>query len=53
VTKVIETVDYADVKEGGCGERRQANDDFRLAWIWVEGWRGRLRVAGDVVEKER
>jgi hypothetical protein len=24
-----------------------------LAWLWVEGWRARLRVSGDIVEKAR
>ena len=27
--------------------------DLRLPWIWVEGWRARLRMGGDVVEKSR
>lgn len=26
---------------------------FRLAWLFVEGWRHKLRKAGDVVEKSR
>jgi hypothetical protein len=31
----------------------EALGDFRLAWMFVEGWRQRLRVAGDIVEKNR
>lgn len=31
----------------------QGNSEFRLAWLWVEGWRAQLRKAGDLVEKER
>ena len=31
----------------------EAKEEFRLAWVWVEGWRGRLRAAGDIVERER
>ncbi|KAM7207840.1 hypothetical protein V8F20_001882 [Naviculisporaceae sp. PSN 640] len=31
----------------------QAKGDLRLPWIWVEGWRARLRMSGDVVEKSR
>jgi hypothetical protein len=27
--------------------------DERLAWMWVQGWRARLRGAGDLVEKCR
>lgn len=27
--------------------------DLRLPWMWVEGWRARLRMSGDVVEKSR
>ena len=34
-------------------EKREAKEEFRLAWMWVEGWRARLRRAGDIVEKER
>jgi hypothetical protein len=30
-----------------------ADHAYRLAWIWVEGWRGRLRRSGDLVEKCR
>jgi len=30
-----------------------AKDEFRLAWLWVEGWRAQLRMGGDIVEKER
>lgn len=29
----------------------KGKEEFRMAWIWVEGWRARLRGAGDVVEK--
>lgn len=29
------------------------NEDFKIAWLWVEGWRARFRGAGDVVEKAR
>jgi hypothetical protein len=32
---------------------KEARKEFRLAWMWVEGWRGRLRAAGDIVERER
>jgi hypothetical protein len=27
--------------------------ECRLAWVWVEGWRARLRHAGDAVEQSR
>ncbi|KAK4182817.1 hypothetical protein QBC35DRAFT_345190, partial [Podospora australis] len=27
--------------------------EFRLAWLWVEGWRSRLRRAGDEIERAR
>lgn len=27
--------------------------DFRLAWLMVEGWRAKLRKAGDFVERAR
>jgi len=26
---------------------------YRLPWLWVEGWRARLRRSGDVVEATR
>jgi hypothetical protein len=25
--------------------------EFKMAWLWVEGWRARLRTGGDLVEK--
>lgn len=31
----------------------EGGSEFRLAWMWVEGWRAQLRKAGDLVEKER
>lgn len=27
--------------------------DYRLAWMFVEGWRQRLQVAGDVIQKHK
>ncbi len=30
-----------------------ASGNFRLAWLWVEGWRQRLRKSGDIVEQTR
>ena len=29
---------------------RVVGDDAKLAWFWVQGWRARLRLAGDLVE---
>ena len=34
-------------------EKGELKDEFRIPWLWVEGWRARLRGAGDIVEKER
>lgn len=34
-------------------ENSNVTGDLRLPWIWVEGWRARLRMSGDVVEKSR
>jgi len=31
----------------------QGEDAFRLAWLWVEGWRAQLRKGGDIVEANR
>ena len=31
----------------------EAVGEARLAWMWVQGWRARLRKGGDVVEKAR
>jgi hypothetical protein len=31
----------------------EAGGDFRLAWMFVEGWRQRLQIAGDTIEKHR
>jgi hypothetical protein len=30
-----------------------ADHDYRLAWLWVVGWRARLTKAGDAVERCR
>lgn len=53
------TATSAPTEDGRPPERKRRNrndgpdDDFRLAWIWVQGWRARLRKSGDVVEKAR
>lgn len=31
----------------------ESGSDFRLAWLWVEGWRAQLRKGGDTVERSR
>ncbi|KAI3396626.1 hypothetical protein diail_11880 [Diaporthe ilicicola] len=31
----------------------ESDSDFRLAWLWVEGWRAQLRKGGDTVERSR
>lgn len=31
----------------------EKGSDFRLAWLWTEGWRARLRKSGDIVEQAR
>ena len=31
----------------------EGSGDYRLAWLWAEGWRARLRKSGDIVEKAR
>lgn len=31
----------------------ERDSEFRLAWLWVEGWRAKIRKSGDVVEKAR
>jgi len=41
-----EQVKNGEVKDEAVGQ-------YRLAWMSVAGWRARLRVAGDVVERER
>lgn len=30
-----------------------SESEFRLAWLWVEGWRAQLRKGGDTVERAR
>lgn len=35
------------------GPNAEVHGEFRLAWLWAEGWRARLRKSGDVVEKCR
>jgi hypothetical protein len=41
---------------GGVEENEKTRDvhaqkEFKMAWLWVEGWRARLRAGGDLVEK--
>lgn len=38
------------LEERACNE---GTGDYRLAWLWTEGWRARLRKSGDIVEKSR
>ena len=45
----VEEVEAIEEKERDA----EAREEFRLAWMWVEGWRGRLRGAGDIIEKAR
>lgn len=50
----VESFKVEDVEEICEKENeKEAKEEFRLAWMWVEGWRGRLRAAGDIVERER
>jgi len=54
----IAVVEERVIEEKRLGDRRErreygANGEFRMAHMWVEGWRARLRVAGDLVERER
>jgi hypothetical protein len=32
---------------------KEVQGDFKMAWMWVQGWRANLRVGGDEVEKCR
>jgi hypothetical protein len=31
----------------------KAQGEFKMAWLWSDGWRARLRAGGDLVEKCR
>lgn len=42
-----------DDEEGGGLEGPARGSELRLAWLWVEGWRARVRRSGDVVEMHR
>lgn len=52
-------VDDEEGKEGEEGEEEEEDTSTkvtgsaRLAWLFVEGWRQRLRMAGDLIEKKR
>lgn len=35
------------------GQEVRAEGIYKAAWLWVEGWRARLRAGGDLVEKCR
>ncbi|GKT59745.1 hypothetical protein ColTof4_10970 [Colletotrichum tofieldiae] len=42
-----------DQTETGGSEEPSGESVFRLAWLFVEGWRHKLRKAGDMVERSR
>ena len=51
---ISEEVSVDDDYDGdGTAQQPERGSDFRLAWLWVEGWRARLRKSGDVVERNR
>ncbi|EFQ33792.1 hypothetical protein CGRA01v4_12354 [Colletotrichum graminicola] len=43
----------ADQTEVGGPEEPSSESVFRLAWLFVEGWRRKLQKAGDTVERSR
>jgi hypothetical protein len=50
VTNVVRIgVEFEEEKNGT--SEIKAEGEFKMAWIWVEGWRARLRAGGDLVEK--
>lgn len=53
--KNVSYVGYDDVDQRHAEKHsgNEAKDELRLAWLWVEGWRARLRAGGDVVERSR
>ncbi len=52
VTNVVRAGVWFEVEREARLEVR-VQGDFKLAWLWVEGWRARLRAGGDLVEKCR
>jgi hypothetical protein len=40
-------------KLGPSDSKAAVKGDLKDAWLWVEGWRARLRAGGDLVEKCR
>ncbi|KAH8678929.1 hypothetical protein BGZ60DRAFT_525666 [Tricladium varicosporioides] len=34
-------------------KKLEIQGEFKMAYLWVEGWRARLRAGGDIVEKAR
>ncbi|KAK2059817.1 hypothetical protein LY76DRAFT_511319, partial [Colletotrichum caudatum] len=51
--RVLVVADRAGRRAGGGPEEPPGESVFRLAWLFVEGWRHRLRRAGDTVERSR
>lgn len=49
----LEVIIGLENQEENNGGRVEKDKDERLAWMWVQGWRARLRGAGDLVEKCR
>jgi hypothetical protein len=52
VTTVVRTGTWFGV-EKEAKLQVEVQGDFKMAWLWVEGWRARLRAGGDLVEKCR
>lgn len=44
-------LESAWVREDSSGV--EGRGEYRMAWLWVQGWRARLRAGGDLVEKCR
>lgn len=53
----MENVVYVGFGDVGEGEDERTRDEVQgeyvMAWMWVEGWKARLRAGGDVVERCR
>ncbi len=46
-------VEIREKVRGGEIEEVVSGNEMRLAWIWVQGWRARLKSGGDLVERCR
>ncbi len=58
MTRVSNVVRIGFESSGAGAENEKVQEvkvqgELKMVWLWVEGWRARLRAGGDLIEKCR